>query len=200
MKAVDHHAGADGELDVAALRDELLARQATDQEVREATVERWPGGALIDMDDPLHERWMQVDRDIEQWLRETLDRYGWPPISAVGEEAANAAWLLAQHADDLEFQVRCHNLMRDAAAVGEADRGSLAYLSDRVDVRHGRPQRYGTQHEWRDGRAVPSPIADPDSVDARRAAVGLPTLAEGTAAVNETYRAAPEPDAGGRDG
>ena len=60
--------------------------------------------------------------------------------------AADAAWLMAQHAiHDPEFQRECLGLLEAAVWQGEASPRNLAYLTDRVLVHEGRPQRYGTQ-------------------------------------------------------
>jgi hypothetical protein len=44
-------------------------------------------------------RLMAVDADNTAWLKGVIDQSGWPEQSMVGDEAARAAWLLAQHAD-----------------------------------------------------------------------------------------------------
>jgi hypothetical protein len=67
--------------------------------------------------------------------------------------------------------------LRGAVADGEASPGNLAYLEDRVRVHDGRPQLYGTQFTVADGELQPSPIEDPQRLDARRAAAGLDTFA-----------------------
>ena len=54
----------------------------------------------------------------------------------------------------------------------------VAYLTDRVAVQAGRPQRYGSQFKIRDDGIVFDPIEDSATVDERRAALGLPPLAE----------------------
>jgi hypothetical protein len=51
-------------------------------------------------------------------------------------------------------------------------------LTDRVEVKAGRPQIYGTQLSLKDGRWVLDPIADSAGVDVRRRQMGLPPLAE----------------------
>ena len=70
----------------------------------------------------------QDDRDLCAELVETgqrntarmkgiVDEHGWPGRSLAGEDGANAAWLLVQHADaDPAFQERCLALMEAAAA------------------------------------------------------------------------------------
>ena len=75
--------------------------------------------------------------------------------------------------------------LRQSVAAGEAEAKHLAYLSDRVAMHRGRPQRYGTQFVSRDGDLVPRDgdlvpheLEDPARVDAWRAEVGLGSLAE----------------------
>lgn len=114
-------------------------------------------------------------------LAEILDEYGWPSHDLVGEDGSTAAWVIAQHADlDLELQQRALELLRAAAAIGQASGGDLAYLEDRVAVATGQPQRYGTQVGCGEDRTpVPAtPLADAATVDERRAEAGLPPLAE----------------------
>ena len=113
-------------------------------------------------------------------LREIVDEHGWPGRSLVGEEGAEHAWLLAQHASSqLDFQRRVLDLLTAAVAAGEAAPRQLAYLTDRVRMLEGREQVYGTQFiRGEDGQPAPYPIEDPDHVEQRRAAVGLESLRE----------------------
>ena len=54
-----------------------------------------------------------------------------------------------------------------------------ATLEDGIRFYEGRPQLYGTMWDWdAEGRLRPWTIQDPDGVDERRAAVGLPSLEE----------------------
>ena len=129
-----------------------------------------------------------VDSDNRDWLRGIVEAHGWPGISRVGAAGSHEAWLLVQHADgDPDFQERCLELLRAAVPAGEAGGTDLAYLEDRVAVAHGRPQVYGTQFHEVDGVMVPKPMVEPDNVDARRAAVGLGTLAEYAKQIHEVY-------------
>ena len=54
----------------------------------------------------------------------------------------------------------------------------LAYLEDRIRVREGLPQRYGTQLQKSGEGWQPLPTEEPDSLDARRQAVGLEPISE----------------------
>lgn len=112
-------------------------------------------------------------------LAEIIDEYGWPTQSLVGVDGATAAWVIAQHSDqDVDFQERALELMREAVEDGEGDPTELAYLEDRVATNRGEPQIYGTQIGCVDGEAVPGQLADEENVDERRAEAGLQPLAE----------------------
>jgi hypothetical protein len=57
----------------------------------------------------------------------------------------------------------------------------VALLVDRIRTLEGRPQIYGTSHDWDEaGHLSPLPIDDPATVDERRRRVGLEPLVENT--------------------
>jgi len=68
------------------LRAELLEMKAADQRPR----------ADLPAD---RAEMQQTNRRNTARLKEIVSRYGWPTISMVGEEGAEAAWLLAQHSE-----------------------------------------------------------------------------------------------------
>ena len=146
------------------LRADLLRRMERDQVTRKA----------LD-----HDGIREADGENLPWLKDVIAGHGWPGKSLVGDDGAQAAWLLVQHADaDPEFQRQCLDLMTAAVEAGEAKKHLLAYLTDRVLLAEGRQQEYGTQVVARGGQWVPRNLRDPDDVDARRAAAGLDTIAE----------------------
>lgn len=60
----------------------------------------------------------------------------------------------------------------------------MAYLTDRIAVLEGKPQRYGTQFDWdENGELSPNFIDDLALVNQRRQALGLNTLEEQTAVI-----------------
>jgi uncharacterized protein DUF6624 len=157
-----------------ALRQELLERAEQDQKVR-AELPADPAKTPLALVRRVH----SLDRANTAWLKRVVRKYGWPGKSLVGKDGAFAAWLLVQHADlDPGFQRRCLKLMEKAVKAGEASGQDYAYLVDRVRTKDGKPQLYGTQLKFVDGKYVPLPIEDEANVDKRRAAVGLPTIAE----------------------
>lgn len=161
-----------------ALRRELLALVAEDQAARMQMIAHRDDRAMLDAV-------AAIDRRTTARMKAIVAAGGWPSRAQVGDDGAHAAWLLVQHADlDLPFQKQCLALMAPLAATGEVAAVDVAYLHDRVAVAEGRPQRYGTQ--FGDDRE-PRPIEDPDHVDARRAASGMPSMAEYRAMMTQMY-------------
>ena len=112
-------------------------------------------------------------------LRAIIREHGWPTERLVGVDGAKAAHRIAQHSiNHPEFMRECRRLLDEASARGEVPRWQFAYVDDRIRVYEGLPQRYGTQ--WREGPAglEPYPIDDSAHVEERRAALGLPSVAE----------------------
>ena len=125
-------------------------------------------------------------------LWEILDDYeSWPGRRLVGEDGADAAWRLAQHAVfDPGLQRRCLEMVELAVDAGDALPLHYACLLDRVCMADGRDQVYGSQFVPSDDgtTVVPFAIDDPAGVDERRRRVGLPPLAEQTRVMQARYR------------
>jgi hypothetical protein len=118
------------------------------------------------------------DRKLQRRLRQIVTTKGWPTISMVGAEAANEAWLVAQHAPQAQLK-HWAVFMRAAANKHEIKLSNLATSLDRVRLFEKRPQIYGTQyHVEQDGAIQIYPIEDFSNVDARRLEMGMSSLAE----------------------
>jgi hypothetical protein len=119
------------------LRHELLAMLAEDQAVRTGVTP--PGDDRTA--DELFADWDSVDAANSARMREILDEFGWPGWSMVGEDEAEAAWVLIQHADlQPDLQKQGLALLEAAVAADDASPGDLAYLTDRVLVAEGKPR------------------------------------------------------------
>lgn len=121
------------------LRSELLAMVELDQAVR--------GRIYSDGETPeLLEEESRIDWRNTARMKLVIDEFGWPTKSMVSKDGARAAWLMAMHADhETKFQRRCLELMKAALEHDEVSAVHVAYLTDRVRNREGRPQVYGTQ-------------------------------------------------------
>lgn len=164
-----------------ALLAELERRVDRDQALRNRSM-------AAPSDPAINEELGRVDADNTAWLKAYLSEHGWPPYALVGRSGSQGFWLLAQHADaDPQFQEQVLVLLGKAVARGEASGIHLAYLTDRVRVAQGKPQVYGTQFWQVEGVLQPRPLEDPDGVDARRGALGMPTLAEYAATMEDLH-------------
>lgn len=158
------------------LASQLLARAEKDQEMRNRAI----GTDMSGWDST-------VDEDNTAYLKAHVEAHGWPTVSAVGRNASQAAWLLAQHADhDPAFQAYCLRLMQ-ALPQNEVSLRNIAYLEDRVRVANGEPQLYGTQFYKEGDSFSPRPIEDEGHLEERRAAMGLETFEANRQRMIEMY-------------
>ncbi len=106
-----------------------------------------------------------------------IEERGWPATSLVGDKANRTVWLVIQHAD-VELQEKYLPLLQTSVAAGESSGSNLALLEDRILMRRGEPQIYGSQvrSNSETGELEVYKIADPEHVDQRRAEVGLGPL------------------------
>lgn len=112
-------------------------------------------------------------------VMQILDQYGWLGVDEVGQKGNSTLFLVIQHSD-LLIQVKYLPMLRAAVKAGKAQPSSLALLEDRVALRQGRRQIYGSQIRINNEKNVTylSPMIDPDHVDERRASVGLGPIAD----------------------
>lgn len=110
-------------------------------------------------------------------IMKILDERGWLGADVIGQKGNSTLFLVIQHAD-LKVQEKYLPMMREAVAHNKASSSSLALLEDRVALRQGKKQIYGSQigRKPNGGEYYVQPLEDPDNVDKRRADVGLGTL------------------------
>jgi hypothetical protein len=120
--------------------------------------------SLVAQQDSLNE--LEVVRIIEE--------RGWVGKSLVGGQANMTLWLVVQHAP-LETQEKYLPLLRASVLQGESGGSHLALLEDRILMRNGKPQTYGSQitTDEKTGEQVVYEIKDPEYVNQRRKEVGL---------------------------
>jgi hypothetical protein len=170
-----------GEDGVRVARRDLLAMRDEDQRVRKELVAT---GTLFDT---YHERMEAVHIRNAARLDEILETHGWLDAERFGPDGEAAAWTILMHSISRpDVLRRGRDLLADAVAQGEARPDRLAGLEDRIRTLEGRAQVYGTILDWdEDGRLSPLPIESPRNVDERRAAAGLPPLADHVARCRE---------------
>jgi hypothetical protein len=123
-------------------------------------------------------------------LKEIVAAAGWPGRDLVGEDGADAAWLILQHAGSAvttigsaanhAFRRACIPLLTTAVRSGQAHPRHLAHVVDGVAWVAGEPPVYAvlsTSYSIIDGHPVFDAPVDLDAIDRRRAGIGVPPLA-----------------------
>lgn len=119
----------------------------------------------------LARRAMDTDSTNLEMVTRILAETGYPSKSRVGDFASQTVWLVIQHSD-LEVQKQYLPQLETAARNGDLPPAMIAALKDRIDVREGRPQKYGTQL----GPEGLCPLLDASRVNEWRKEVGLPPI------------------------
>jgi hypothetical protein len=102
-----------------------------------------------------------------------FDRYGqWPYQKWAGFIAHKSTGMVIQHAP-LAKQEHYYPMMKKAYQDGEVGGETLAMLQDRINLHNKRLQLYGSQFSYVNDTMVLYPVADVDSLNARRKRMNL---------------------------
>ena len=112
----------------------------------------------------LARRSMDTDSTNLQLVTRILSESGYPRKSRVGDFATQTVWIVIQHSD-LGRMKQYLPQLEEAARRGDLAPAYLAATKDRIDIREGRPQKYGTQFNC--------PLLDSLRVNEWRQEVGL---------------------------
>lgn len=107
-----------------------------------------------------------------------IEKYGWLGKSFVGARGNNTIFLVIQHSD-LSTQEKYLPLLQKSVDDGESQPSDFALLKDRVLMRQGHKQIYGSQVVFNEtGGQEFYPIEDEKNVNIRREKVGLQPIEE----------------------
>ena len=114
------------------------------------------------------------------WLKSQLPEHPLFSIAYSGAKGSTAAWLIVQHSDhDTAWQREILAILRPLVDAQDFRPANYALMFVRVAVNAGELQTYGSQGRCEgEGNWQPRAMIDPDNVDARRAPMGLPPMAE----------------------
>lgn len=155
------------------LIEKIISMRNMDLEMRESILK---SGSLYDGYDKEMEA---IHIQNAEKLKKIIDKYGWPGKSLVGQEGANAAFMIAQHSISkpvLQRQFLAE--LKKAVANGEATPNQEACLEDRILFNEGKPCKYGMLFDWDDEGNLIANVDDEALVNERRAKLGLSTLSE----------------------
>ncbi|MFY0591011.1 DUF6624 domain-containing protein [Roseivirga sp.] len=122
---------------------------------------------------------VQQDSLCEIKIRKILDEHGWISAERVGYMANQTLWLVIQHAP-LATQIEYLPMLKESVNTGGSDGWYLAFLEDRINMRQGKKQVYGSQAKPNDitGKTHIYPIENVATVNERRLSIGLKTIEE----------------------
>lgn len=151
-------------IDTAAIKKELIAIYERDQKTRTGAA----SAAYVGY----------IDSCNQQQVKALIDKYGWLGKSFVGARGNQAVFLVIQHADSAT-QEKYFPLLQQSVDEGESSATDLALMQDRILMRRGKNQIYGSQ-VVSDGNGGWKfyPIEDEKNVNIRRAKIGLQPIEE----------------------
>ena len=106
-----------------------------------------------------------------------IGKYGWLGVDEIGSDGNLTLFLVIQHSTQ-STQEKYLPIIKQAVKNKKADPSQLALLEDRLSIKKGGKQVYGSQIGGSKGNYYLLPLQDPDNVDKRRIEVGLSPLAE----------------------
>ena len=118
----------------------------------------------------------EADRNIAEPLDGIFVRHGVPTYDMVGVQAARDFIVMVQHQSS-EFRRRVLPKLKANVDAGQADPGMYAMVYDRTQRDRRLKQLYGEQLECSAGKTLElAPLAEPATVNLRRAKLGLMRL------------------------
>lgn len=154
----------------SGLKDELLRLKAEHQKLFQSAVEAGY------QDNSQFKQLQEARTNNTARLCQIVKEAGWPTADLVGKEGASAAFFLLKNSESFELQRELFPVIVEAVKKGEIEKADFAAFVDRLRVRVGLKQLFGTQATIVKGFLVLYPIVDEAHVDARRTQYNLPPL------------------------
>ncbi len=113
-------------------------------------------------------------------IKKIIKTYGWPTRKLVGIDALSVVFLVLQHSGDYEFVKEMRPQLKQLAESDSLFLPQYALLDDRINVREGKKQLYGSQPSYDSIKQVYylDNVVSPDSLDIRRKKMGLNPIKE----------------------
>lgn len=113
------------------------------------------------------------------FVTQLIDKQGWLTPQDIGFQGVQTLFLIIQHAD-LQTQKKYYPLILQAEKEGNMLSSNVALLEDRIAVREGRPQTYGSQgyYDSSKKKTFIYPLVDAQNLDQLRKSRGLGPMHE----------------------
>ena len=120
----------------------------------------------------------KIDSENIHRLEDLIKSSGWPKKSIVKGAAASTAFSIIYNAD-YSIQKKYFPVIKEAVENGEANLTSLAKLTDKINLKEGKQQIYGTQFIQKEDESWEvKDLFEPEYVNQRRKKVGLGAIDE----------------------
>lgn len=118
-----------------------------------------------------YDRWVDI-RNTE-FIVNLLEQCGMPTKNELSSHQIKTIWLVIQHSQ-LKYQKKYISVFIEAAKKGDLSRGNVALMEDRILLREGKPQIYGSQIKKNAmGEFVLNETIELEYLNQRRKQVGL---------------------------
>ncbi len=162
-----------------ALATQLDSLYKEDQQYRIALGKLKKEGAPQKSVDSLTALLKQADSSNLVFVEQLIAKHGWITPGQAGFMGTQAVFLVIQHAD-LEAQKKYYPLIKQAEKDGNILSSNVAILEDRIAVREGKPQPYGSQgyYDAEKKKTYVYPLKDLNNLDSLRKSMGLQPMKE----------------------
>ena len=122
---------------------------------------------------------VSIDRENLVTVVSLIENCGLPTLDDVSQEQMSAIWLVFQHTDNFHRK-KYFPMLKQSAENGDLSPSHIALMEDRILMYDKEPQIYGSQitKNTDNGEWMIYDLYNPESVDKRRAEVGLGPLNE----------------------
>lgn len=108
-----------------------------------------------------------TNADLTSQLKKIMTTKGWPTFRLVGVDGANHALLILNHSADHVWQNEMLPRLEKLSEEGQIDASDFAMFVDKVLVAAGKPQRYGMNFKFVDGKMQMYAVEDPEHLRER---------------------------------
>lgn len=150
-----------------------------DQQYRFALIKLEKEAAPQQQIDSLRKLIKQKDSSNLVFVTGLLDSRGWLGPQEIGFQGTQALFLIIQHAG-LKTQKKYYPIILEAEKDGKILSSNVAILEDRIAIREGRSQTYGSQgfYDPQTKKNYTYPLTDLENIDSLRKSRGLQPMIE----------------------
>lgn len=134
---------------------------------------------VFDSDQSMRTNDGQIDQEIDHQNLSTvislIEKCGMPTLEEVNDVQMRAIWIVFQHGDNVNRK-KYLPLLEKSVKNGNLKATQIAMMKDRIMMMDGEPQVYGTQVSKSGNEWILYELANPETVDRRRAEIGFEPL------------------------